>query len=79
MQIAKIVHKRKHFTENFELLTGLLKTLPFYEERLLNRLNRKEGGRNSDGSTLHCCATIYDGLAGTYLGQRLLSVVRGRE
>lgn len=44
-----------------------------------NRLKRKEGGRDSGGGTLRCGVTIYDGLAGTYLGQRLLSVARERE
>jgi len=39
-----------------------------------NRLNRKEGGCDLGGSTLHYGVTIYDGLAGTYLGQHLLSV-----
>jgi len=31
------------------------------------------------GSTLHYGVTIYDGLAGTYLGQHLLSVARERK
>jgi len=31
------------------------------------------------GSTLHYDVTIYDGLAGTYLGQHLLSVARERK
>jgi len=44
-----------------------------------NRLNRKEDGRDSGGSALRCGFTIYDGLAGTYLGQRLLSVARERK
>lgn len=44
-----------------------------------NRLNRKEGGRGSGGGILRPRATIYDGLAGTYLGQRLLSVIRERK
>jgi len=44
-----------------------------------NRLNRKEDGRDSSGSALRCGFTIYDGLAGTYLGQRLLSVARERK
>lgn len=44
-----------------------------------NRLNRKEGGLDSGGGTLRRGTTIYDGLAGTYLGRHLLSVVRERK
>lgn len=34
-------------------------------------------GRTKLGGTLDRGGTIYDGLAGTYLGQRLLSVTQG--